>query len=310
MTELRHSIRVASQRTGLSPHAIRVWEKRYGAVTPSRTRTNRRLYSDAEVERLALLHRATRQGHNISNVAHLSTEQLRGLADENRSLSIPLAAPAGAQADPAQTVQQALAVIRQLDSQGFELLLERGAVAHGQHGLLHKVIAPLTYELGELWRAGEITAAHEHMATWVIRLFLGRISKPFAVNGIAPVLAVATPAGQLHEVGAVMVAAAANDSGWKVNYLGGSLPAPEIAGVAIQSAARAVALSIVYPEDDPNLPTELQNLRRYLPPTISIIVGGRAAPAYHEALSAIGALLCKDLQELYGHLDRLRQPRN
>jgi DNA-binding transcriptional MerR regulator/methylmalonyl-CoA mutase cobalamin-binding subunit len=309
MTELKHSIRVASQRTGLSSHAIRIWEKRYSAVTPTRTTTNRRLYTDAEIERLTLLHQATQSGHNISNVARLSTDQLRTLSAQNRSQSVPAAALGGASGHPAQSIEQCLNAIRQLDSQGLEQLLDRGAVLHGQHGLLHKVIAPLTHEIGELWRVGAITAAHEHMATWVIRLFLGRISKPFALNGVAPLLIVATPAGQLHEMGAVMVAAAANDSGWKVNYLGGSLPAPEIAGVAIQSAARAVALSIVYPEDDPNLTTELQNLRRYLPPAVTIIAGGRAAPAYREALASIGAQTCRDLQELYGHLDRLRQPR-
>jgi len=309
VTDVKHSIRAVSQRTGLSSHAIRIWEKRYGAVTPTRTSTNRRLYTEAEIERLSLLHQATQTGHNIGNVAHLATEQLRKLASQPRARPAAGAETGASAADAAQTLEHCLAAIRRLDSQALEQLLERGAVLHGQHGLLHQVIAPLTQRLGESWREGSLTAAHEHMATWVLRLFLGRVSKPFALNGIAPLLVVATPAGQLHEMGAVMVSAAASDSGWKVNYLGGSLPATDIAGVAIQNAARAVALSIVYPEDDPQLAAELQNLRRYLPPAVAILVGGRAAPAYRDAIQAIGALSCGDLQELYGHLDRLRQPR-
>lgn len=310
VSDVQHSIRVVAQRTGLTSHAIRVWEKRYGAVTPARTNTNRRLYNEAEVERLGLLHQATRLGHNISNVAKLSTAQLRGLVGQSPVAPGPKPMPAATPEDAARAIEPCLAAIRRLDSQGLEQLLERGAVQHGMHGLLHNLIAPLTCRLGELWREGSLSAAHEHMATWVIRLFLGRAAMPFALNGVAPLLIVATPAGQLHEMGAVMVAAAAGDSGWKVNYLGVSLPAPEIAGVAIQTAARAVALSIVYPEDDPNLAAELQNLRRYLPPSVAIIAGGRAAPAYREALHTVGALLCRDLEELYGHLDRLRQPQS
>jgi DNA-binding transcriptional MerR regulator len=43
---------MVAERTGLSPDLIRVWEKRYGAVQPVRTASNRRRYSEREVERL------------------------------------------------------------------------------------------------------------------------------------------------------------------------------------------------------------------------------------------------------------------
>ena len=79
------SIRIASKRSGLSTHVIRVWEKRYGAVTPQRTGTNRRLYSGDEIERLTLLRLVTAAGHTISNVAQLSTPELRSLAETEAS---------------------------------------------------------------------------------------------------------------------------------------------------------------------------------------------------------------------------------
>jgi methylmalonyl-CoA mutase cobalamin-binding subunit len=179
----------------------------------------------------------------------------------------------------------------------------------GQHGLLERVIAPLAVSIGNLWRDGSIMAAHEHFASSVIRSFLTRNSKPYALNGNAPVLVVATPSGQLHELGAVMVAAGANDLGWRVVYVGASLPAAEIAGAAVQHRARAVALSIVYPDDDPNLTGELENLRRYLPEEIRIIVGGRASLSYAPALEKIHALRAKELSDLYVHLEEIRKPR-
>src|SRR5271165_2585041 len=81
MAGIQHSIKIASRRSGLSPHVIRVWEKRYGAVVPSRTKTNRRLYGEAEIERLRLLGLATKAGHTIKNAVKLSNAELKALVE-------------------------------------------------------------------------------------------------------------------------------------------------------------------------------------------------------------------------------------
>ena len=71
---------------------------------------------------------------------------------------------------------------------------------------------------------------------------------------------------------------------------------------------RAVALSLVYPEDDPRLEGELTRLRELLPPEVALLAGGRAMPAYRDALEKIGALQVKDLPHLCSILDDLRKP--
>jgi len=48
-----------------------------------RTGTNRRLYSDEQIERLSLLRDITQGGHSIGHVANLPTEKLRQLAKES-----------------------------------------------------------------------------------------------------------------------------------------------------------------------------------------------------------------------------------
>ena len=120
-------------------------------------------------------------------------------------------------------------------------------------------------------------------------------------------LVVATPAGQVHELGALLVGATAAHLGWQVTYLGASLPAAEIAGAAVQQRARAVALSLVYPEDDLRLPGELTRLREALPAAMTLLVGGRAAPAYREVLDRILAVIIGDLTQLGLTLDGLRR---
>lgn len=300
-----HTIQIASGRTGLSAHVIRVWERRYGAVAPQRDGSARRLYSEAEIDRLALLREVTQAGHSIGTVAKLDLPQLGELLAKSRvarSAEIRRAIDAGAGFRAA-----CLEAIRRLDAATLEQALARGLVTLGHQGLLQVVVAPLAEQVGLLWREGAITAAHEHFFTASAKTFLGQLSKQYAPGSATPDLVVSTPVGQLHELGAFMAGVAATHLGWRVTYLGTGLPAAEIAGAALQNHAAAVALSIIYPEDDPNLPGELLNLRGYLSSSTRIIVGGRAAPAYAETLTRIGAIVVGSLPECCDALDRVRK---
>jgi methanogenic corrinoid protein MtbC1/transposase-like protein len=310
MNDRIHTVKTVAQRTGLSAHVIRVWEKRYQAVTPGRTPGNQRLYSDDEIARLELLRDATQAGHNIGRVAQLPEEKLRALAGVAHGTQ-PRAAARTAKAENAgELVAQALQAIESLDSARLETILNQAAVGLGQMGFLNDVVAPLAHQIGERWVQGGISAAHEHMASGIIRSALGNSARAMGVHPSAPQLVAATPAGQLHELGAAMAATLAAHQGWRVTYLGSSLPATEIAGAAKQQGARAVALSIVYPHDDPGLADELKNLRAFLPAETKILVGGRAAAAYAEVLQTIGAVQCSSLKTLAEALDDLRtQPR-
>lgn len=69
-------IGAVASRTGLTTPNIRMWEKRYGAVVPDRTDSNRRRYSAEDVERLVIMKQLTNRGHAISNIARLSLHQL------------------------------------------------------------------------------------------------------------------------------------------------------------------------------------------------------------------------------------------
>jgi methylmalonyl-CoA mutase cobalamin-binding subunit len=148
------------------------------------------------------------------------------------------------------------------------------------------------------------------MTTAVIRSFLGaRVSAYEGTTAeFAPVLVVTTPEGQRHELGALMSALIAAAKGWQPLYLGPSTPTDEIAFAAVHTAARAVALSIGYPADDPRLPSALQTLRQQLPTEVALLAGGASVQHYQAALRAIGAVCPKDLQDLQTELDRLRQP--
>lgn len=311
MKESFHSIGAVAHRTGLSPHVIRVWEKRYGAVTPTRTETNRRVYAETEVSRLELLRAATDAGHSIGQIARLPVPQLQSLVTDQRTIEQPHRNPTRppSSSRAGTGFEESIAAIRHLDGPGLERIFERSLVSLGSNGFLVQLISPLAQAIGNLWREGIITAAHEHFATVIIRSFLSQAFRSSTAPSNAPILIVTTPSGQIHEMGALIVSAAATALGWRVTYLGPNLPAAEIAGAATQNHACAVALSLVYPEDDPLIGDELRSLRKLLPTETAILIGGRAAGAYSLVLDEIGALTTTTLEGFANHLDFLRSRR-
>lgn len=318
-----HPIKVVVRRTGLSPHVIRVWEKRYRAVEPMRTETNRRRYSDADIERLLLLQRATHTGRSIGQIAHLTTERLRELVHEDETASppsapsVPAVAPAavreavegpGAEV-PGSHLDDCLTAIHQLDGPALEHVLMQARVALSQPMFIEHLVVPLMETVGDLWRDGSLRIVHEHLASSVVRAILSGLSTSAALSALAPKIVVATPIGQLHEIGAMIVANTAESDGWQVVYLGVSLPAEEIAAAVQHHSAKALALSVVHPADDPRVADELLKLRRYLSADaadIEILVGGRGSHGYKAVLDTIEATQIHDLATLRNHLETLR----
>ncbi|MFL6193771.1 MAG: MerR family transcriptional regulator [Thermoanaerobaculia bacterium] len=308
----RHPIGVVARRTGLKPDLIRAWERRYGAVEPGRSETRRRFYSDADIERLLLLRRAVSTGRGISQVAGLTNEELEALIEaEPRPASVP-PQPSEASGETDELaesfVTRCLAAARQLDVRALEMELERASVVFSRTHLIERLLVPLMRRIGDLWHQGALRPIHEHMASSVVRSFLGSMQGAYHPEVSAPHLVVTTPARQRHELGALLAAATAAGEGWQVTYLGPDLPPEEIAAAALQTSARAVAISITYPPDDPLLVDDLRRLRRLLGSRTVMIVGGRALPAYNAVLREIGAIRVEDLSGFRRELGNLRAP--
>lgn len=250
-------------------------------------------------------------GRRIGDVARLNTPDLRELVDTDaaaaiaiRSYPVPEPGPIAA----AGHLQACLAATQSLDTAGLAAALGRARVELSIPGLLEGVLIPLLREVGERWRSGSFRVYHEHLATAMVRSVLSNLRAADAAGGAGPDLVVTTPEGQHHEIGALMVAVVAAAEGWTVTYLGPNLPAEEIAGAAVQRAARAVALSLVYPTDDPRVPEALRSLRRLLPENVDILIGGRAAAAYNAAVGEPGLVTLGDLHQLRDRLAALRSP--
>ncbi len=304
----KYPIKVVSQMTKLSAFVIRAWEKRYSAVTPSRTETNRRLYSDEDIEKLRLLNEAVQNGHNIGGIANLSIHDLQSLLeretispkyDENASTEVFV--------DSDSIISQCIDAVKAYDGKALETLLLKASSKMSQPQMIEDFIVPLIYKVGDLWHDGFIRIANEHLASSVIRFFLTNLIEQHNPSENAPIIISATPRGQEHELGALIVGVIASSSGWKVVYLGPNLPVEEIAAVSDKLKAKVISLSIVYPSDDPQLKKDLINLKRMLPSNISLLTGGRAAVGYKDTLDEIGAVIIQDTKQLRVQLESIRE---
>ena len=310
MNDTMHPIKYVSNQTGLSQHTIRAWERRYAALSPDRTATNRRLYSSADIEKLSLLQRAVKAGHSIGHIAGLTVPQLQSLtlaeAGQPAGSNSEVTGASTTNPQPTPWLDECHEAVTRLDAEGLDEALSRAAAHLGTTALIDRVVLPLLNSIGERWREGDMRPANEHMTSAMIRTFLGRMLDAFHPDALAPRLIVTTPAGQVHELGALIAAVTAASEGWRVLYLGPDLPAAEIAGAALQSGAKAVALSIVYPPDDPRIEQEIMGLRKMLPKETTILAGGRSAAAYRASLDSVNAIHISDLHALRAQLQTLR----
>lgn len=302
----RHPMRIVVQRTGLTPDVLRAWERRYAVVTPTRSGTGQRLYSDSDVERLTLLMRAVNGGRAIGQVAKLPVRELQAIVEQDEESVRSIPAPAAAQTSGAREsiLAAALVAVETLDAEKLESTLRGAALRLGMDDMLDGVVAPLLLTIGSRWHQGLLRPAHEHLATAVVRRTLAWMMERGAIAATAPSLVVATLPGQTHELGAMLAATAASSHGWRVLYLGVNLPADDIALGANHTGASAVALSFVYPTDDPAIAGALRQLRASLRAGTAIIAGGSAAPNYAAALTAVGASSFGSIGELRAWLHK------
>ncbi|MBN2776313.1 MAG: MerR family transcriptional regulator [Bacteroidales bacterium] len=85
--ENTYSISDLSNISGVSIQNIRIWEKRHKTFDPSRTKTNRRYYTDVDYEKIILIKFLIDNGHRIGKIGHFTLSELR---DKSRKMLLKI----------------------------------------------------------------------------------------------------------------------------------------------------------------------------------------------------------------------------
>lgn len=236
-------MRVVSRMTGLTAHTIRVWERRYQAITPQRTEGNTRRYSAADVRRLSLLRQATSRGYQISDMAQLPEDELIDLVAEKSQL----AAEAGGGDDELfeRLNRDYLLAVERFDVGRSAEILARAAGLLDRDSFVFRVVLPILRETGDRWYREEFSVSHEHLVTAQVRGLLDSLLRLSPVPPGAPSMVIATPAGHLHEFGALVGALLAASRGLGPVYLGPDIPTADLAVALREGRADVLLLGVL-----------------------------------------------------------------
>lgn len=287
-------IGAVSKLTGISLHLLRLWERRYGVVEPERTSAGGRLYSKNHVDRLTLIKGLCEQGYAIGQVAQMSTDQLLRVSSGNEDGGV-------ARVDLGEAVEAFVEQIRVNRSDEAREVVERALRRAGPRAVAMELFLPALRSVGALWEGGELSVAQEHLASALVRGYLGAFLKDANTSVVGPLVLSTTGPGELHEFGALVASIEAATSGFRVMYLGPNLPVREVVRFAEETLPFAVMVSLVS-RGGPVTMT-LRALRRGLPDRVKLVVGG-------EGLSEVrslpkGVIRVDDIAELRSQLKRV-----
>ncbi|MFP4312271.1 MAG: B12-binding domain-containing protein, partial [Nitriliruptoraceae bacterium] len=151
------------------------------------------------------------------------------------------------------------------------------AVAGGMplEDLYLDVLAPTLREVGRRWQVGEISIAQEHLATATTQLAIAQLYPQLFMsprNGRS--IVVASVGGDLHEVGARMLADLFELRGWESTFLGANTPVEELVALVVDTAPDVLAISATLPTHVEQVRASITALRDAGSDTI-VLVGGR-----------------------------------
>jgi methylmalonyl-CoA mutase cobalamin-binding subunit/DNA-binding transcriptional MerR regulator len=295
-------LRTVASMTGLTPDLIRAWEKRYAVVAPIRGARGARLYSSADIAHLRLLARVVGAGRAIGDVAALRLTELEKLAVQP--------APHGQGAERRGTlapredfVSRVLERLERFDHAAVTRLLGDAVIGLGVRRFVYQVVLPLVHHVGSRWADGELSIAEEHLVTGMLRNLLASLMHGRGGRGHPLVLA--TPSGERHEIGLLLVALLARDAGVDVVYLGVDLPAAEIVTAAASARAHVVGLSVVAGKNRARACSEAAAIQAALSADVELWVGGADAANVAAGVKGFRGLVMDNLEATEAGLSRI-----
>jgi methanogenic corrinoid protein MtbC1 len=152
---------------------------------------------------------------------------------------------------------------------------------------LSGVVLPFLQEVGDRWESGTLSVAHEHFVSDMLRRKLTALAAvpPHAVDATAaaPVVLLACPPGERHDMVLLCVALMLRERGVRVRFLGADTPIPAVLTAARGTAADAVVLAATRP----TMFTAHASALRKLAADHALYAAGRGAD--DQTLAEIGA---------------------
>ncbi len=212
---MRFTIQQLSQYSGIKSHTIRMWEKRYQALKPNRSRGNVRYYDHEQLKKLLNIVNLLKVNYKISTICNMSQRQLlkindQFLNDEKNNFTC--------------YSNQLLEAGMFLQEESFQDIYNKSVNKFGFLNTYLQVIYPMLHKIGLLWLNEKIPAIQEHFISHLIRsnILNAIYNLPTPTNTEYPWV-LFLPANEYHEIGLLMTYYLLKQKGYMVYYLGANV---------------------------------------------------------------------------------------
>lgn len=260
------SIAQLAQFSGIKAHTIRIWERRYNALSPKRSQGNTRYYDGDQLRRLL----------NIASLHHLRFKlpELSAMPDEELFRLVRDQIDFQPSGYYEYYVSQLIAAGLSFDEPHFDKVLNHCLISYGVEETYEKIVYPVLNRVGMMWSCDEIPPAHEHFISNLIRqkLLVAVDALPFPKAG-GETWMLFLPEDELHETGLLFANFLVRQAGRRVIYLGSNLPLPSLEEALQTAGASHLLLFFVRNDSQENFQAYLDELKMRCP-TQKILVCG------------------------------------
>lgn len=284
-----YTVAHAARLTGIAPDTLRVWERRYQVVRPTRTDAGYRLYDDQALRRLGAMQALVSSGWP----PRLAAEQVRSGA----GLSVAVL-PAAAEPGPLDLLVD-LAV--DLDPARLDAELTRMFASAPFEDLVDDWLMPSLARLGRAWQAGTVSVAGEHFVSAGLHRHVARVLEAAVPAPGAPRVMVGLSRASRHELGVLSFAALLRRAGVEVVYVGADLPSDSWAVAATAAGVRHIVLGVPTADDVPGVRDAVAALAAAAP-DVAVHVGGGHQDRIGPPAQPLGHGLVEASRSLAGRL--------
>ena len=202
--------------TGIKAHTIRIWEKRYNLLSPSRINRNVRVYSLSDLQKILNISLLYKNNYKISKIAKLSVDLL---SKEAKTVAL-------SDFSNNYEINSLLLCMYTFDENLFQNTYLKLLEKHSFIEIFSDTYIPLLNHLGLLWQTDSIKPAHEHFISNLIyqKIALNISALPNKETSNEPVNVLFLPFGEIHDLGLFFLNYYLKLKGKKTVYLGKSIP--------------------------------------------------------------------------------------
>jgi len=247
----RYTISELSHYTGIKPHTIRAWEKRYNLLAPSRSCTNIRGYDGCQLRKLLNINSLLNSGWKISRISQLKSEELDS--------EVRMIMDQGAVENKIDFLINGLMVhMLNFDEPRFSEIFTQAVDHYGVKSAILQIVYPFLKRIGVLWQIEDISPSQEHFASAIIRRkILTEIDKMPVNTKSNHTVVLCLPSDEFHELPLLLAHYILLENQINTIYLGSSVP-PEMAAITAQQT-HASHLFTLFMSSAP-----MENLKGYL----------------------------------------------